>query len=53
MPAEGVAPPDMTISEYMHYFACAKGVPRRERQKAVDEAAVVDAATRSALAALV
>ncbi len=31
MPAEYGMPLDMTIREYLDYFACAHGVPRRER----------------------
>lgn len=35
MPAEFGFPQNMTIAEYMEYFACALGVPRRERRRAI------------------
>ncbi len=38
MPAEASSPQDMSIGEYMHYFACAAGVARRRRGTAVAEA---------------
>lgn len=38
MPAETAAPLDMSIGEYMAYFACAAGVPRRQRRQQVGEA---------------
>ena len=38
MPAEASSPLDMTVGEYMRYFACANGVPRGKRRQAVDGA---------------
>lgn len=37
MPAEFGFPLDMSIQEYMDYFACAAGVARRDRRRVVDE----------------
>jgi ABC-2 type transport system ATP-binding protein len=37
MPAEFGFPLDLSILEYMDYFACASGVPRRERRRVVDQ----------------
>lgn len=37
MPAEFGFPLDMTILEYMDYFACACGIPRRERPRVIAE----------------
>jgi ABC-2 type transport system ATP-binding protein len=37
MPAEASAPLDMNIGEYLQYFACASGVTRRDRHRAVGE----------------
>ncbi len=37
MPAEFGFPPYMTIYEYMDYFACMAGVPRRERGKMIEQ----------------
>ncbi len=38
MPAEAAAPIDMSIGEYMAYFATACGVPRADRARAIAEA---------------
>jgi ABC-2 type transport system ATP-binding protein len=38
MPAEASAPLDLSVGEYMAYFAAAAGVTRRERPRAVEEA---------------
>ncbi len=37
MPAEYGYPPNMTIREYLDYFACAAGVPRHQRDASIDE----------------
>jgi ABC-2 type transport system ATP-binding protein len=37
MPAEFGFPQEASIKEYMEFFACAAGVPRRERARTVDE----------------
>jgi len=37
MPAEFGAPGDMSILEYMDYFACAYGIPRKSRRASIDD----------------
>ncbi|MEZ5329172.1 MAG: ABC transporter ATP-binding protein [Verrucomicrobiales bacterium] len=38
MPAEFGSPPDMTMREYMRYFASLSGIPKRERDAGIDQA---------------
>jgi ABC-2 type transport system ATP-binding protein len=37
MPAEFGSPPDMTMREYMRYFACLFGIDRKDRDTVIDQ----------------